>query len=160
MRGQEKSARESALGFQAEDGVMSHSEIRSSAMNELRRSFRPEFINRVDEIIVFTSLKRSEVKRILDILLSEISLRLLEMNIILEVKQSAKDYFIDKGYDVKYGARPLRRVLQKELEDRLSMEMLKGNCIAGTHMIVGIRKGNVSFTAKKPELVGDPAQVN
>jgi len=148
-----------ALGFQASEGVMSHAEIKASAMNELQRSFRPEFINRVDEIVVFTSLKRPEIRRILDILLSEISLRLLEMNIILEVKQSAKDYFIDKGYDVKYGARPLRRVLQKELEDPLSMEMLKGRCVSGTHMIVGIRKGEIHFTARQPQVVKDHAGI-
>ncbi|ADK81054.1 ATP-dependent Clp protease ATP-binding subunit [Sediminispirochaeta smaragdinae] len=148
-----------ALGFQASEGVMSHAEIKASAMNELQRSFRPEFINRVDEIVVFTSLKRPEIRKILDILLSEISLRLLEMNIILEVKQSAKDYFIDKGYDVKYGARPLRRVLQKELEDPLSMEMLKGRCVSGTHMIVGIRKGEIHFTARQPQVVKDHAGI-
>ncbi len=153
-------SKDGALGFQAEDGVMSHSEIRASAMNELKRSFRPEFINRVDEIVVFTSLKQGEIKQILEILISEISLRLLEMNIILEIKQSAKDYFIRKGYDAKYGARPLRRVLQKELEDPLSMEMLKGRCVSGTHMTVAIRKDKIHFTARKPDLVKDRAGVN
>jgi ATP-dependent Clp protease ATP-binding subunit ClpC len=152
-------SRDGALGFQAEDGVLPHSEIHASAMNELKRSFRPEFINRVDEIVVFTSLKRSEVKQILEIMLSEISLRLLEMNIILEVKQSAKEYFIDKGYDVKYGARPLRRVLLKELEDPLSMEMLKGRCVSGSRVVLGIRKDRLHFTIKKPEKITEHAHI-
>ncbi len=150
---------EGTLGFQVKEGIMEHRDIKASAMNELRRAFRPEFINRVDEIVVFTSLTRPEIRSILDIMLSEVSLRLLEMNIILEVKQTVKEYLIDKGFDVKFGARPMRRLIQKELEDPISMEMLKGRCSSGTRMIVGMRKGKIHFTAKQPEPVKTTASV-
>ncbi len=150
---------EGTLGFQVKEGVMEHKEIKSSAMTELKKAFRPEFINRVDEIVVFTSLTRDEIRRILEIMLSEVSLRLLEMNIILEVKQTVKEYLIDKGHDIKYGARPMRRLIQKEIEDPISMEMLKGRCTSGTRMVIHMKKGKISFTAKQPEPVKKTASV-
>lgn len=150
---------EGTVGFQVKEGVMEYNEIKSSAMTELKKSFRPEFINRVDEIVVFTSLERDEIRKIIDIMFSEVSLRLLEMNIILEVKQTVKEYLIDKGYDVKYGARPLRRLIQKEIEDPISMEILKGRVTSGTRMVVHMRKGKISLTAKRPEPVKKTASV-
>ncbi len=151
---------EGTLGFQVKEGVFEYKDIKASALNEMRRSFRPEFINRVDEIVVFQSLSREEVSKILDIMLSEVSLRLLEMNIILEVKQTVKDYLIDNGYDAKYGARPLRRLISKEIEDPISMQMLEGKCTSGTRLVLSMRKGQINFTAKKPEQVPDHASVN
>jgi len=151
---------EGTLGFQVKEGVFDYKDIKASALNEMRRAFRPEFINRVDEIVVFQSLNREEVSKILDIMLSEVSLRLLEMNIIMEVKQSVKDYLIDNGYDAKYGARPLRRLISKEIEDPISMQMLEGKCTSGTRLILNMRKGKINFTAKKPEQVPDHASIN
>ncbi|MFO7849495.1 MAG: ATP-dependent Clp protease ATP-binding subunit, partial [Spirochaetia bacterium] len=144
---------EGTLGFQVKEGVMEHKEIKTSAMTELKKAFRPEFVNRVDEIVVFTSLSRDEIRKILEIMLSEVSLRLLEMNIILEVKQTVKEYIIDKGHDIKYGARPMRRLIQKELEDPISMEMLKGRCTSGTRIVAHMRKGEIALTTKQPEPV-------
>src|SRR6056297_3520176 len=151
---------EGTLGFQVKEGVFDYKDIKASALNEMRRAFRPEFINRVDEIVVFQSLNREEVSKILDIMLSEVSLRLLEMNIIMEVKQSVKDYLIDNGYDAKYGARPLRRLISKEIEDPISMQMLEGKCTSGTRLILNMRKGKINFTAKQPEQVPDHASIN
>src|SRR6056297_3105114 len=151
---------EGTLGFQVKEGVFDYKDIKASALNEMRRAFRPEFINREDEIVVFQSLNREEVSKILDIMLSEVSLRLLEMNIIMEVKQSVKDYLIDNGYDAKYGARPLRRLISKEIEDPISMQMLEGKCTSGTRLILNMRKGKINFTAKQPEQVPDHASIN
>jgi ATP-dependent Clp protease ATP-binding subunit ClpC len=152
---------EGTLGFQVKEGVLEHKDIRASAMNELRKSFRPEFINRVDEIVVFTSLSHEEVRQILEIMLSEVSMRLFEMNIMLDVKKSVKEYLIENGYDAKFGARPLRRLIQKEIEDPISMEILKGRCTSGTRMVVSMRKGKIQLTPKKPEPkpVADKASV-
>ena len=144
-------SKESALGFRSEDGIMSYQEIKSSAMNELKRMFRPEFLNRVDEIVVFESLTKRQVIEILEIMLSEVKLRLLEMNISLDVKKRAKEHLVEEGFDVKFGARPLRRVIQRELEDPLSVEILKGNCPTGSAVSVTVRKGNIAFQIKKPE---------
>jgi len=141
--------RESAVGFHKEEGVMEYREIRSSAMNELRRRFRPEFINRVDEIIVFHSLVQEQVRSILDILLGEVQTRLIDRDITLEVNRAARDFLIKEGYDVKYGARPLRRTIQREIEDPLSMDMLRGRFEEGAHIVVGVRKGKIEFRVKR-----------
>ena len=144
-------SRDSALGFRSAEGIMSYAEIRSSAMNELKRMFRPEFINRVDEIVVFKSLTKPEVIQILEIMLAEVRLRLLEMNIRLDVTKRAKEHLVDEGFDVKFGARPLRRVIQRQIEDPLSVEMLKGNCPSGSEVTITVRKGSIAFQMKKPE---------
>ncbi len=150
---------DSALGFRADDGVKTHSEIKSSAMNELKRMFRPEFLNRVDEVVVFHSLTRDEVIEILEVMLAEVSLRLLEMNITLNVTKRAKEYLVDRGFDAKFGARPLRRVIQRELEDPLSVEILKGRCPSGSQVNVTIRRGKISFQVKAPKKSEQPAGV-
>jgi len=141
-------SRESSVGFQTTEGIMEYSEIKSSAMNELRRMFRPEFLNRVDETVVFHSLERDEVRQILEILIGEVQTRLTEKEITVEFKKSAKDYIIDQGFDVKFGARPLRRTIQREIEDPLSMEILRGRFGPGSHVVVGVRKGQISFREK------------
>ena len=128
---------------------MEYAEIKSSAMNELKRMFRPEFINRVDEIVVFHSLSRQELRNILDIMLSEVSLRLFEMNIYLEVNKNAKEYLVEKGYDPKFGARPLRRLIQKEIEDPLSVELLKHRFSTGNTIKVTIKNNKIVFEKKK-----------
>lgn len=94
-------------------------------------------------------------------MLSEVSMRLFEMNIMLDVKKSVKEYLIDNGYDAKFGARPLRRLIQKEIEDPISMEILKGRCTSGTRIVVSMRKGKIRLSPKKPEPkpVADKASV-
>lgn len=140
--------REAAVGFKTKSGVLDYHEIRSSAMNELKRLFRPEFINRVDETVVFHSLSQEQVNRILDIHLAEIQNRMAQSDMVLEVLSSAKNHLAESGFDAKYGARPLRRVLQREIEDPLSLEILKGNFGPGSRIQVGMKKGAISFTEK------------
>ncbi|MCD6398002.1 MAG: ATP-dependent Clp protease ATP-binding subunit [Spirochaetaceae bacterium] len=144
---------ESFLGFKSEEGILNYSEIKASAMNELKRKFRPEFINRIDEIIVFESLSRKNLMGILDILLAEVKMRLLQMNIVIDIKKSVKEYLIDSGFDLKFGARPLRRAIQKEIEDPLSLQILQGECPKGSRIKAGLRKGEIYFTINKPETV-------
>ncbi|MFP4153777.1 MAG: ATP-dependent Clp protease ATP-binding subunit [Alkalispirochaeta sp.] len=141
--------RESSVGFRKDEGVMDYREIKASAMNELRRLFRPEFLNRVDEIVVFHSLQDQEVRNILDILLGEVQMRLAERDITLEVNRAARDLLIAEGYDVKYGARPLRRTIQRDIEDPLSMDILRRRFSEGDHIVVGVRKGKIQFRVKK-----------
>ncbi|WP_319562243.1 ATP-dependent Clp protease ATP-binding subunit [Marispirochaeta sp.] len=151
--------REAGLGFRADEGIMDYSEIKTSAMTELKRFFRPEFINRVDEIVVFHSLSRAQVSIIFDILVDEVRLRLLEMNIFLEISKKAKDLLLDKGYDVKFGARPMRRIIQKELEDPLSLEILKGKCASGNVIQVTVRNDKIFFRVKTQKKLPAPAEV-
>lgn len=140
--------RESSVGFKTLDGLMSYTDIKSSAMNELKRLFRPEFINRVDEIVVFHSLTREQVRSILEIEIAEVQTRLVEKEITLEFTKKVKEYLIDNGYDVKFGARPLRRTIQREVEDPLAMELLRGRFGEGSHVQVTMRKEKIAFREK------------
>lgn len=155
-------SRESMVGFQTGRELLEYSEIKSSAMNELKRMFRPEFINRIDEIVVFHSLGLSQVASILEILLADVQKRLADKDITLEVKKSVKDYLIETGYDVKYGARPLRRVIQREIEDPLSTELLRGRFDEGNKIVVTMRKGKIHFQLKanKPKPKELPVPTN
>jgi len=149
----------SNLGFQTGEGVMSHAEIKSSAMNELKQLFRPEFVNRIDEIVVFHALTDKEVENIFYLMLGEIRERLLARNLHIEVTPKARAWLIKKGYDVTYGARPLRRTLQKELEDMLSTRILQGQLESGDHITVELRQEKLSLKVKKfqPLPAGTPA---
>jgi len=101
---------EGNLGFQAQNkGALPHEEIKSRLMSELKRNFRPEFLNRVDEVIVFHSLTKKEIKKIVDLMFNEVKELLKEKEIELEVSEEAKDLIVKEGYDPDFGARPLRR---------------------------------------------------
>lgn len=137
------------LGFQAEPGVMAYNEIKSSAMNELKRIFRPEFLNRIDEIVVFHSLDGDDIRNIMDILILELKERISYQELKLDVSRKVKEHIIDIGYDISYGARQLRRTIQQEIEDPLSVEMLKGRFISGSVISCEMRKGKIIFREKK-----------
>jgi ATP-dependent Clp protease ATP-binding subunit ClpC len=140
--------KDSAVGFKTVEGLMEYTDIKSSAMNELKRMFRPEFINRVDEIVVFHSLSRDQVRSILEIELADVQTRLSEKEIVLEVTKKAKEYLIDVGFDVKFGARPMRRTIQREIEDPLALDLLKSRFGPGSHIVVTIRSEKIAFRAK------------
>ncbi len=148
-------SRGSSLGFSVHEGIMDHGEIKTSAMNELKRVFRPEFLNRIDDIVVFHSLAKKEVSAIFDIMMSEVALRLFENNIFIEISKKAKEKLIEDGYDVKFGARPLRRTIQNEIEDQLSMEILKGNFKSGDHILVELRNEKIKFRKKQPQKIDE-----
>ena len=96
-------------------------------MGELKKQFRPEFINRIDEIIVFHKLTDDDVKQIIDIMLKQVSTRLEKQNINVEIDESVKELISKKGVDTNYGARPLKRAIQNLLEDKIAEEILDGN---------------------------------
>jgi ATP-dependent Clp protease ATP-binding subunit ClpC len=147
--GAKQISKETILGFHAQEGIMDYHEIKTSVMSELKRFFNPEFLNRVDEIVVFHSLTKDHLWKILDIQLKEVDDRMAEKNMKLEVRKKAKEHLIDAGYDEKYGARPLRRTIQKEIEDPLSVEILKGKYSAGATIIVDLDKeGKTVFRQK------------
>ncbi len=140
-----------SLGFKKEENI-SYKEIRSSALNELKRIFRPEFLNRVDEIVVFDSLNREQIEMILEMQLDELRERVSDKNLNITVTDSAKEYLIEKGWDTRFGARPLRRVLQKELEDRLSTLIIKKELVNNTSIIIDFN-GEELFVLYKDEKV-------
>ncbi|MCL2792357.1 MAG: ATP-dependent Clp protease ATP-binding subunit [Spirochaetaceae bacterium] len=114
-----------SLGFKNSTEI-TYAEIKSSALNELKRIFRPEFLNRVDEIVVFESLSKEQMRMICDNMIKELEKRLSERHIGIKITEGAKDYLIEKGWDSRYGARPLRRVIQNEIEDQLSVMVIAG----------------------------------
>ncbi|MBD1910262.1 MULTISPECIES: ATP-dependent Clp protease ATP-binding subunit [unclassified Leptolyngbya] len=130
------------LGFEFSDnGDASESQynrIRSLVNEELKQYFRPEFLNRVDEIIVFRQLKKDEVKEIADIMLKEVFVRLTERGITLEVTEKFKDRLVEEGYNPSYGARPLRRAIMRLLEDSLAEEILSGRIKDGDVAVVDV----------------------
>lgn len=142
--------RSGSLGFQSSEGMMDYRDIKSSALNELKRLFRPEFLNRVDETVVFHPLQKPEVEKIFDLMMGEVQERLLQRNMILELTSAARDHLISVGYDVVYGARPLRRAIQREVEDALSTEILKGRFQNGMKILGDLKDGKLIFRVKKP----------
>ena len=143
------------LGFRPEERMLSYSEIKSSALAELKRRFNPEFVNRVDEIVVFKPLDKVEARQVLELLLAELSRRLGERGIALEVKKAAKAYLADKGYDPAYGARPMRRIIQSEVEDPLSARILEGALPPGSSAVIDF-KGTAIIVRAKRAIVAAP----
>ena len=119
--------------------------MKNSVMEEVKRIFKPEFLNRIDETIVFRALNKQDMKQIISIMTDELARRCkAQLQIELVVRESAKTWIVEKAYDRKYGARPLRRKLQEEVEDRLAEEIIQGRLQAGDKAIV---------TTKNKELV-------
>jgi ATP-dependent Clp protease ATP-binding subunit ClpC len=141
--------RDSRMGFGAGTGLMSYAEIETAALAELRRFFNPEFINRVDEVVIFHALDRKQVEAIMDLQLEEFSRRLAEQGYGIRLQPSARRIIIEKGWDPKFGGRPMRRAIQKELEDPFSMLLLENSPPQGTVFKAYGKNGKVRF---KPEL--------
>ncbi|MCL2557191.1 MAG: ATP-dependent Clp protease ATP-binding subunit [Treponema sp.] len=143
-------SRDSRLGFAGEQGLMAMSEIKSQAMSELKRLFNPEFLNRVDDVVVFHPLDMKQIEDILQIELDQLSGRLGEMGFGLRVLPAARALLIEKGWDPKFGGRPLRRTLQKELEDPLSRMLLSRAWKEGTEFKASARGGEIRLRGKEP----------
>ena len=139
------------LGFAAgADEEQNHNLMKNRVMDEVKRLFKPEFINRIDEIIVFHVLNKTHMSDIVDIMIKNVNKRTLEqMKISIELTEEAKQYIIDKGYDSKYGARPLRRAIQTELEDTMAEKILEGSIKAGNKVLVKCNDGKLEFERKR-----------
>ncbi|GAB6085539.1 ATP-dependent Clp protease ATP-binding subunit [Alkaliphilus crotonatoxidans] len=143
--------KQKTLGFVAAqtDAVKGEYEkMKENVMDELRRTFRPEFLNRIDDIIVFHSLEREHIGRIVDIMLKDLNERLKGLNIELEVSPEAKEFIAEKGFDAQFGARPLKRAIQKMIEDNLSEELLKGTIKEGNKVAVQVEEDELVLIGK------------
>ena len=143
-------SRDSRLGFGSGSGIMSFEEIESSALSELKRLFNPEFLNRVDDVVVFHPLNIKQVEAILDLQIDELGQRLAEQGYSIRVSASAKKILIEKGWDPKFGGRPLRRAMQKELEDPLSFKILSENYKLGTVFFATGKGKKIHVKAETP----------
>ena len=138
------------LGFStAEDAEKDHQQMKDGVMEEVKRLFRPEFLNRIDETIVFHALSEEEVKRIVDLLMKGFAKRVKEqMQIVIRYGEPLKNFIFKKGYDKKYGARPLRRAIQTYVEDALAEEILAGSVKADDIVNLGVKEEKVTFRVK------------
>ncbi len=128
------SLKSNGIGF-AKDG---YNALESRVRDVLKETFRPEFLNRVDEVIVFTELVRYELRQIIDLMLKEVKDEVAAKGMTIELSEAAKDFILEKGYDVKYGARPLRRTIQRYIEDELAEAFLRGRYISGSNVMVEV----------------------
>ena len=143
-------AKPGTMGFGAGSGQLSDKEIKSRAMGELKRLFRPEFLNRVDEIVVFKSLSRDQIRGIVDLMVRELRNRLIGQGMSIELTDAARDLLAKEGTDPVYGARPLRRAIQTHIEDPLAEQLLEGSWKAGDIVLVDVGEdGKLAFTKGK-----------
>ncbi len=135
------------LGFATtEDEKQNYEQMKGKVMEEVRRIFKPEFLNRIDETIVFRSLNKEDMKQIVSLMTKELAKRCKEqMGITLTVRDRAKNYIVEKAYEPKYGARPLRRKIQNEIEDKLAEEILDGRIRQNSEVIVTTKKNKIVF---------------
>jgi ATP-dependent Clp protease ATP-binding subunit ClpC len=150
------------IGFRVSDGAEEKQRRAESAIHEaLRRDFRPEFLNRIDEIIIFQPLTKGQIEQIVDLMVRQVMARLGEQEITLELTAAARAWLAEHGYDPNYGARPLRRLIQRQLENGLSRALLAGEFTAGDHVRVDAGPAGLIF-AKAPAPAGavpEPATV-
>ncbi|MBS4193391.1 ATP-dependent protease ATP-binding subunit ClpC [Bacillus sp. FJAT-49705] len=147
--GAEALKRNKYVGFNIQDGEQDYKDMKGKVMEELKKSFRPEFLNRIDEIIVFHALEKKHLAEIVTLMSDQLTKRLKEQDINLELTVAAKEKIAVEGYDPEYGARPIRRAIQKHIEDRLSEELLKGTVLNGQNVVIDVRDGEfVVETAK------------
>ena len=142
--------KQAVLGFATSSNERedAYEKMKENVLEELKKTFRPEFLNRVDEIIVFHQLQEEHIRKIVDLMLKSLLVRIREMNINVEVTDKAREFLAEKGYDQTYGARPLRRAIQKMVEDQLSEEMLKGKIKPGSEVLVDVEDDKLIFRNK------------
>lgn len=140
------------FAFQRDDASVAqeqHKEMRKTLMDELKRQFRPEFINRVDSIVVFRQLTKDNIRQIVDIILAEVNERLIEHELTIATTDAARDWLGEHGYDAEFGARPLRRLIQTEVEDRLSDAVLAGRFSTNDVVAIDVEEDQIVLKLEK-----------
>jgi ATP-dependent Clp protease ATP-binding subunit ClpC len=142
-----------AIGFQKDTEEVTFSKMKESVMNELKKTFNPEFLNRIDEAVMFHTLNMEHIKQIVDIMLLRLNQQMSERGITLEIDDNAKEWLATQGYDPSYGARPLRRAIQRHIEDPLSEEVLRGEFPQGGVVQIKLAGEELVFLAKQEDAV-------
>lgn len=136
---------DSPLGFSKESKIKSKKELRNKVMGALKEQFKPEFLNRVDEIVIFDYLGKSEIKQIVDLELQKVEQRLIKKGIKIEVSLKAKNILAEKGYDVSLGARPLKRVIQQQILNPLALKIVIGEIKEGDRIVIDGKNNEITF---------------
>jgi ATP-dependent Clp protease ATP-binding subunit ClpC len=158
--GAETIKKQTTMGFSPISDENSYEKMREKIMDEAKRQFRPEFLNRLDDIIVFRSLTKPDLIQILDLEAEKVMERLRGKNLVLHLDAKAKDFLVEKGYDPNYGARPMRRSVERYLEDPLAEELLKGNIHEGEPVEVTADGGKLVFNQKAAPAAGAEATLS
>jgi ATP-dependent Clp protease ATP-binding subunit ClpC len=151
--GAETLKRQTTMGFGAVRPLGEHEyeTMRDKLLEEAKKAFKPEFINRLDDIIVFHQLSKDNLMHIVDLEVGKVLKRVKAKEVHIELEASAKEFLIEKGYDPTYGARPMRRAVEKYLEDPFAEELLRGNVKAGDVVHVAAENGKLVFRAVEPQ---------
>jgi ATP-dependent Clp protease ATP-binding subunit ClpC len=145
-------SRNTPLGFSVADETgLSYDDMKGRIMGELKKVFRPELLNRIDEVIVFHKLTKDEIKEIVALMMVRLQKQMAEQGVSLVLTESAKDLLVDQGYDPTMGARPLRRAIQRLIEDQLADELLKGGLTEGVTIVVDREGDKMRLDRKEPE---------
>jgi ATP-dependent Clp protease ATP-binding subunit ClpC len=146
--GAESAKKSKAIGFNNSEDEIDYDKMRELIMDEAKKVFRPEFLNRLDDVIVFRSLDKKDLMSILDLEIAKVIERLEKKDIHLELDGKARDFLVEKGHDPEYGARPMRRAVERFLEDPLAEEILRGNLTDGEPVAVSAEEDKLTFTQK------------
>jgi len=155
--GSEHIAKMGSLGFLGEKNAEKEN-LKDRIMEALRENFRPEFLNRVDETIIFNYLQKPEIKKIVDLELAKVAKRLAAKKIEIKVTESAKEFLAERGFDPNLGARPLKRVIQKQVLDPLAIKIVAGDILEGEKIVVDFENNNIIFRTSKDLIKGDKRQ--
>jgi ATP-dependent Clp protease ATP-binding subunit ClpC len=156
--GSELIRKEGSIGFisrsdETKAAQLSYEKMRDKVLDEMKKTFRPEFLNRIDGVVVFHALNKEHIRKIVELMLSQVQGQLKEKDIKLEITEAAKDYLGEKGYDPAFGARPLRRVIEREVEDQLSDALLNGKFRTGETIKIDYQDGKIVLEKIVPESV-------
>jgi ATP-dependent Clp protease ATP-binding subunit ClpC len=138
-----------SIGFRAQKDDAVYQDIKEQLLNETRKVFKPEFLNRIDEIVIFNPLTRDDVHNIVDIELRQLYHKLSGQNIELKLSQKAKQYLAENGFDAHFGARPLKRLIQRKITDVLSVKILEGNIKSGDKVIADSKDNTIVFDIRQ-----------
>jgi ATP-dependent Clp protease ATP-binding subunit ClpC len=145
------------MGFGTPIQEQDYAVIKEKILGETKKTFKPEFLNRLDDQIVFHSLTREDLSKIVSLEVTKVAARLKDKGVVIELNSEASTFLIEKGYEPVYGARPLRRAIERFLEDPIAEEIIRGKIKAGDRVVVGANKEALTFTTTTPPAPATPA---
>jgi ATP-dependent Clp protease ATP-binding subunit ClpA len=139
----------SSIGFNTKEEIAQRESMKDKITNSLKDQFRPEFLNRLDEVVIFDYLSSVEIKSIVDLEISKVEKRLAAKEITVKTSDKVKELLVKEGFDLNLGARPLKRVIQKFILDPLSIKIVTGEIMAGSRILINAEKGKIIFESSK-----------
>jgi ATP-dependent Clp protease ATP-binding subunit ClpC len=137
--------KQGSIGFKSQEEEVTYQSMRSRLLEEVKKVFKPEFLNRVDDTIVFRPLTKEDLEKIIELEIKDVESRLKDQHILIDLTKEAKDFLIERGFDKVFGARPLKRTIQRFLEDPLAEEIIKGSYKNGAKVRVTAKADSLDF---------------